>query len=145
MQVFTGWRGREQNNSSEIVAWQAEYRQNTGGSGEPFRRVGNSRHAETQSQDRKANSRCPCQLRIVQHAVPFKTASRGQRGNRYEDSIQMPQRYSTRRAYESWLSNHIMPKWGQCSITDVQRRPVELWLQSLELSPKSRVGLRFEV
>lgn len=54
----------------------------------------------------------------------------------------MPQRYSTRRAYESWLSNHIVPKWGQCPITDVQARPVELWLQSLELSPKSRIEIR---
>lgn len=54
----------------------------------------------------------------------------------------MPQRISSRLAYEAWLSNHIVPKWGECSITDVQARPVELWLGSLALSPKSRVHIR---
>jgi integrase len=54
----------------------------------------------------------------------------------------MPQRFSTRRGYEAWISNHILPRWGECSIADVQARPVELWLQSLALSPKSRVAIR---
>ena len=54
----------------------------------------------------------------------------------------MPQRFSTRRGYEAWLSNHIAPKWGECSLADVQARPVELWLNSLTLSPKSRVAIR---
>ena len=54
----------------------------------------------------------------------------------------MPQRYSTRRAYEVWLRHRILPRWENCRITELQARPVELWLQSLELSPKSRVELR---
>jgi integrase len=54
----------------------------------------------------------------------------------------MPRRYSTRRAYEVWLRHRILPRWRDCSITDLQARPVELWLQSLELSPKSRVEIR---
>lgn len=54
----------------------------------------------------------------------------------------MPQRASTRRGYESWLSNYILPKWGEVSLNDVQARPVELWLQSLPLSPKSRLHIR---
>jgi integrase len=54
----------------------------------------------------------------------------------------MPQRYSTRRGYNAWLNNHIIPKWGACDITDVQARPVELWLQSLALAPKSRAAIR---
>jgi integrase len=54
----------------------------------------------------------------------------------------MPSRFSTRTAYESWLSNHILPRWGNSSITDLQARPVELWLNSLALSPKSRVHVR---
>jgi len=54
----------------------------------------------------------------------------------------MPQRFSTRHGYNAWLNNHIIPKWGACEITDVQARPVELWLHSLTLAPKSRVAIR---
>jgi integrase len=54
----------------------------------------------------------------------------------------MPERLSTRRGYEAWLNNHILPRWQDCALTDLQARPVELWLQSLPLSPKSRVHVR---
>jgi integrase len=54
----------------------------------------------------------------------------------------MPKRFSTRYGYEQWLVNHILPKWRDAWITDLQPRPVELWLHSLELSPKSRVHIR---
>jgi integrase len=54
----------------------------------------------------------------------------------------MPQRISTRRSYELWLENHILPKWGDCVLSDVQARPVELWLESLALSPKSKAHIR---
>jgi integrase len=54
----------------------------------------------------------------------------------------MPKRYSTRRSYNAWLNNHIVPKWGACEITAVQARPVELWLQSLILTPRSKAHIR---
>jgi integrase len=54
----------------------------------------------------------------------------------------MPRRYSTRRSYDAWLSNHVIPKWGECEITDVQARPAELWLESLVLTPRSRAAVR---
>jgi integrase len=54
----------------------------------------------------------------------------------------MPQRLDTRRTYESWIRVHIIPKWGQNLITDLQARPVEKWLDSLTLAPKSRVHIR---
>jgi integrase len=31
---------------------------------------------------------------------------------------------------------------GDCQLTEVQARPVELWLQSLKLSPKSKLHIR---
>ena len=43
---------------------------------------------------------------------------------------------------ESWIRVHILPKWGQSLITDIQARPVELWLESLTLAPKSKVHIR---
>src|ERR1700722_7990311 len=54
----------------------------------------------------------------------------------------MPKRYSTSRSYEVWLRNHIIPKWGEQFITELRPRPVERWLESLELAPKSRGHVR---
>jgi len=50
----------------------------------------------------------------------------------------MPERFSTNRGYESWIRNHILPKWGTLPVIELQARPVELWLEGLSLSPKSR-------
>lgn len=54
----------------------------------------------------------------------------------------MPQRHSTRLEYESWLKNYIIPRWGDCPLTDLQARPVELWLQAQPIAPKSKVHIR---
>ena len=54
----------------------------------------------------------------------------------------MPTRLNSNRACESWLRVHILPKWGQSLITDIQARPVELWLDSLTLAPKSKAHIR---
>jgi integrase len=54
----------------------------------------------------------------------------------------MPKRLSTRLGYDAWLNNHVLPRWAHSSVTDLQARPVELWLQSLDLAPKSRVHVR---
>src|ERR1035438_4527074 len=60
---------------------------------------------------------------------------------RYE-AERMPSRHSTARVYRSFLSNHILPKWGDTEIQAVQPRPVELWLRELPLSPKSKTHVR---
>lgn len=54
----------------------------------------------------------------------------------------MPQRYSTRRSYDVWLRLYVLPRWGDSPLTQVQARPVELWLQSLDLAPRSLTGIR---
>jgi integrase len=54
----------------------------------------------------------------------------------------MPDRKDTRRTYGSWIRIHILPKWGQHPITDLQARPAEMWLDSLPLAPKSRAHIR---
>ncbi len=60
---------------------------------------------------------------------------------RYREE-RMPRRSDTRRSYDVWLDNHIIPRWAQRPITDLQARPVELWLRTLPLSPKSKVHIR---
>ncbi len=54
----------------------------------------------------------------------------------------MPTRMDTRRSYDVWLRCHILPRFGECVLTDVQARIVELWLNELPLSPKSKVHIR---
>lgn len=60
---------------------------------------------------------------------------------RYEVE-RMPSRHSTARVYRSFLNNHILPEWGDKSISALQPRPVELWLRELQLSPKSKTHVR---
>ena len=60
---------------------------------------------------------------------------------RYERE-RLPSRHSTARMYRNWLRNHILPKWGDLPITEVQPRPIELWLRGLSLSPKSKSHVR---
>lgn len=55
----------------------------------------------------------------------------------------MPQRYTTRRSYDVWLRLYVQSRWGEMTITELQARPVELWLRSLKLAPRSRSSIRF--
>ena len=54
----------------------------------------------------------------------------------------MPSRHSTARVYRSWLNNHVLPQWGDKPVSQVQPRPVELWLRQLQLAPKSKAHVR---
>lgn len=54
----------------------------------------------------------------------------------------MPKRYSTSRSYGAWFRNRILPQWGDHPITDLQARPVELWLQPLPLAGRSKSSIR---
>ena len=76
-------------------------------------------------------------LRAPQHRVP--TVSELVEQCRVE---KMPERPSTKRGYETYLKNHIVPRWGNVAITDMKPRAVELWLGTLQLAPKSKVHIR---
>lgn len=54
----------------------------------------------------------------------------------------MPRRAMTRQGYNTWLNHYIIPEWGDLTIEELQARPVDLWLQSLDLAPKSKVHVR---
>ena len=55
----------------------------------------------------------------------------------------MPERYSTRKSYESILKRHILPKWGEAPVAEV-RKPfkVEQWLKELKHSPKTKSNIK---
>ena len=98
---------------TKATAWQAAA---------PLRRLLEQRIAETKNSDEPALT--------VRDLVDHYRVER------------MPHRVMTRQGYNTWLNNHILPKWGSCSIQQLQARPVDLWLRSLELSPKSKVHIR---
>lgn len=51
-------------------------------------------------------------------------------------------RHSTQRVTGLWLKKYVESRWGHFPITELQPRPVELWLESLPLAPKTRGHLR---
>jgi integrase len=56
---------------------------------------------------------------------------------RYEQE-EMPERYSTRATYESYIKNHIRPRWGLTPMSAVKAMGVEDWLRGLDLAPKTK-------
>ncbi len=50
--------------------------------------------------------------------------------------------FSTRTAYAVYLRNWIVPKWGECSLSDMRTVAVEDWLHSLSLSNGSKAKIR---
>jgi integrase len=51
-------------------------------------------------------------------------------------------RHTTQRIAGLWLNKYALGHWGDHRITDLQPRPVELWLDSLPLAPKTRGHIR---
>ena len=60
---------------------------------------------------------------------------------RYEQE-EIPERYSTRAAYESLINNHIRPRWADTFLNMVKPMAVEDWLKSLKLAPKTKSHVR---
>lgn len=54
----------------------------------------------------------------------------------------MPQRHSTQKAYKTWLTNYITPKWGEYLLDQIRPLEVKTWLEDLPLAPKSKVEIR---
>ena len=87
-------------------------------------------------------------------SIPQVTGQPSEGQNRHESEItvralttryeaeRMPSRHSTARGYRQWLRNYVLPKWGDLSVTQIQPRPVELWLRELSLSSKSKSHVR---
>src|ERR1035438_6511124 len=50
----------------------------------------------------------------------------------------MPEQYSTRAAYKSFINNQIKPRWAQTPLSAIKSMAVEDWLRSLELAPKTK-------
>jgi integrase len=58
--------------------------------------------------------------------------------NRYLETELAELRYSTAKAYRSYLNDHIKPQWGNFSLTKVKPLAVEQWLRNLDVAPRTR-------
>ena len=47
----------------------------------------------------------------------------------------MPERYSTRAAYKSYIKNHIRPRWADTPMSALRPMAVEDLLKGLDLAP----------
>jgi integrase len=50
--------------------------------------------------------------------------------------------FSTKAAYECYLTNWIVPKWGNCLLSKVGTVAVEEWLDSMKSAPGTRAKIR---
>ena len=84
----------------------------------------------------------PFRLRLnLQHRFGRPTTLRVL-ADRYVEQELPELRYSTQRSYLSALNQWIGPRWGDCLLEEVKPVPVEQWLRSLHLAPKSKVHIR---
>jgi integrase len=51
---------------------------------------------------------------------------------------EMPERHSTRTAYESMLKKWISPRWGSIPVSTIKTADIELWLSQMDCAPKTR-------
>lgn len=58
------------------------------------------------------------------------------------DQRELPERYSTKAAYQSYLNNQIRPRWAKTPLNAVKAIAVEDWLRGLELAPKTKSHVR---
>lgn len=54
----------------------------------------------------------------------------------------IPKRRTTRSRYQSWIKNHIKPHWWDVPLAKIKPLPVEKWIESLNLAPKSKGHVR---
>lgn len=84
----------------------------------------------------------PFRLRLnLQHRFGRPTTFRALVG-RYVEQELPELRYSTQRSYLSMLGQWIGPRWNDCLLEELKPVPVEQWLRSLQLAPKSKVHIR---
>jgi integrase len=104
------------------------------------RQLGTIRELPTREAARKAAA--PFMRQLDKTAVPLVRDLAVALTKHKADETDQPQHYSTELANASWFRNHIIPKWGDCLITDLQAKEVLAWLRTLQLAPKSKVHIR---
>jgi len=135
-----GWLDLKQRKNGPAV-WVLRYRERLpdGSKREPSRIIGTIKDYPTESDARTAsmsllvsiNREKPQGVPIVFGAVIKLFLAE-----------EVPERASTRSRYESWIENHIKPRWAEFPINQIKPVAVEDWLKKLKLAPKSKSHLK---
>jgi integrase len=124
--------------------WEFRYYE-AGPDGKRYRRsivVGGQDRYPTESSARRSGAVQAILLKInAEHAGPAGETNFGAVLARYEEQ-EMPQRYSTRAAYKSYLDRHIKPRWADTPLGDIKPMAVEDWISALKLAPKTKSHIR---
>ena len=133
---------KERKRGKEV--WEFRYHEHDA-RGERQRRavmVGTREEYPTESAARKAPVVQAILLRLnaEQPAAPG-AANFGAVIARYEQE-EMPERYLTRAAYQSYINNQIRPRWAETAMSAVKPMAVEDWLRNLALAPKTKSHVR---
>ena len=125
--------------------WEFRYYE-TDGQGQRQRRattVGTREEYPTESAARKSPAAQAILLRInaEQSAAASGAAEFGAVIARYEQE-EMPERYSTKATYQSYINNQIRPRWAQTPMSAIKPMAVEDWLRELDLAPKTQSHVR---
>ncbi len=101
--------------------------------------IGSESEYPTESHARKSSVVQSHLLRINgnQNPVGTVTPNFGAVIARYEQE-EMPERHSTRISYQSYIENHIKPRWENVPLNGVKPMAVEDWLKGLALAPKTK-------
>jgi integrase len=129
---------KERKRGKEV--WEFRYYE-TDGQGERQRRaatVGTLEEYPTETAARKSSVVQAILLRLnADQPAAADAAEFGAVIARYEQE-EMPEQYSTRAAYKSFINNQIKPRWAQTPLSAIKSMAVEDWLRSLELAPKTK-------
>lgn len=102
------------------------------------RKLGSLKELSQEQADRKAaDVLCSLRLQAERNSPPVSLIV-----EQYRNESMPKLRHSTQRVTGLWLKKHILPRWGKQLITELQPRPVQLWLESLPLAPRTRGHLR---
>ena len=98
------------------------------------RKLGNLNELSQQQADARASEMlCRVKLQAVRNAPTVMSII-----NRYRTDKLSKLRHSTQKANNSWLRGYVEPVWGETLVTELQPRPVEMWLESLPLASRTR-------
>ncbi len=130
---------KERKKGKEV--WEFRYYE-TDGQGQRQRRavtVGTREQYPTESAARKAPVVQAILLRInaERSATAAGATEFGVVIARYEQE-EMPERYSTKTAYRSYINNQIRPRWAHTPMSAIKPIAVEDWLRGLVLAPKTK-------
>ena len=132
-----GWlETRVRTDGSRIWVYRYRERNSTGGNVKRSVEVGNTQEYPTEALAWKQAEH----LRLMANPenVRGRVVTFGALADRYVAEEIPELRHSTGQAYRSYIGNYVKPKWGDYPIGKVKAFPVEQWLKSLDLAPKTR-------